>query len=234
MLMTRYSTALLAFFLFASPLNAVADNNFETLRHIDVSGKGVINSTPDIATLTLTFSQRDKQALRAKKSVDDQVAELLKMTKRLHIEDKDIQAAKLSIYPEYDHKNNRQLIGYNVSRDVQVRLRDLLSYPELLEASVEIGATHTGQLQFDFSHRKELENKALQAAFKEAKQQARLLAEIAGEKLGKVQWIHSSGGQSPVPMQRMAMMSERSASDSYQTGEMALSRHVQVRFSLQD
>ena len=234
MLITRYTAALLTFFLFTSPLYAAADNNSESLRHIDVSGKGIIYSTPDIATLTLTFSQRDKQAMRAKKTVDDQVLALLKITNRLHIEDKDIQAARLSISPEYDHKNNRQLMGYNVSRDVQLRLRELLIYPKLLEAGVEIGATHTGQLRFDFSHRKALENQALQAAFTAAEQQARLLADVAGEKLGNVQWIHSSAEQSPTPMLRMSMMSEKSARDSYQSGEMALSRHVKVRFSLQD
>ena len=233
MLMTRYTTALLAFFLFTSPLYALTKDNTVNPRHIEISGKGVINSTPDIALLTLTFSQRDKQALRAKKTVDKQVSDLLTLTKRLQIEDKDIQAARLTIYPEYDHKNNRQLIGYNVSREVQIRLRDLFSYPKLLEGSVEIGATRTSQLQFDFSNRKELENKALQAAFKDAEQQAKLLAEVSGEQLGKVQWIHTSGGQSPIPM-RMAMMAEMKADASYPTGEMALSRHVQVRFTLKD
>jgi len=233
MLMTRCTTALLALFLFTSPLYAQTTGNTTNPRHIEISGKGVINSTPDIALLTLTFSQRDKQALRAKKTVDQQVTDLLKLTKRLQIEEKDIQAARLTIYPEYDHKNNRQLIGYNVSREVQIRLRDLLSYPKLLEGSVEIGATHTSQLQFDFSNRKELENKALQVAFKDAEQQAKLLAKISGEQLGNVQWIHVSGGQPPIPM-RMAMMSKMSTDASYPTGEMALSRHVQVRFALTD
>jgi len=228
----RWATTL-ALIVFALPLHAASNVSTENLRHIDVSGKGIINATPDIALLTLTFSQRDKLALRAKTTVDGQVTELLALAKKLAIEDKDIQAARLTIYPEYDHKNNRQLIGFNVSRAVQVRLRDLLNYPKLLEASVAIGATHTGQLQLDFSNRNDLENKALQAAFKDAQQQARLLALVANDKLGKTLWIHASGSHTPTPM-RMTMMSERKADASYPTGEMALSRQVQVRFELQD
>ena len=155
------------------------------------------------------------------------------LSKQLNIKAKDIQAARLSIDPEYDHKNNRQLIGYRVSRDVQIRIRDLLNYPKLLEGAVDIGATHTGQLQLDFSNRKALENKALQAAYIDAKAQAQLLADVSEDRLGKALWIHASASHSPVPM-RMAMMAEMKADASYPTGEMALSRQVQVRFELLD
>jgi len=236
----RWTSTTLALFLITLTLHsptATAQTSVTPTpqRHIEVSGEGKIYATPDIALLTLSFSQRDKQALRAKKTIDSQVSELLALAKRLQIEDKDIQAARLTIYPEYDHKNNRQLIGYNVSREVQVKLRDLLNYPKLLEGSVEIGATHAGQLQLDFSNRKELENQALQAAFKDARQQAKLLAEVSGDQLGKTLWIHAAGGRAPAPMKlRMAMMDESATGASYPTGEMALSRHVQVRFALND
>jgi len=230
---TRWKAATLALFIIAFPVRAES-NNTQAIRHIEVSGHGMVNETPDIALLTLTFSQRDKLARRAKTTVDSQVNDLLTLTKRLNIKNKDIQAARLSIYPEYDHKNNRQLIGYRVSRDVQVKLRDLLSYPELLEGAVDIGATHTGQLQLDFSNRKALENKALQAAFHDAKQQAELLAQASGDKLGKTLWIHTSAGHRPAPQMRMAMISDMKAEASYPTGEMALSRQVQVRFALQN
>lgn len=213
-------------------LPAHADTN-QQARHIDVNGHGLINETPDIALLTLTFSQRDQQARRAKSTVDSQVNDLLALSEQLGIAKKDIQAARLNIYPEYDHKNNRQLIGYRVSRDVQVRLSNLLNYPKLLEGAVDIGATHTGQLKLDFSNRKELENKALQAAFHDARQQAELLAEASGNKLGETLWIHSSMSYRPEPQMRMAMMSDMKAEASYPTGEMSLSRQVQVRFAIQ-
>ena len=229
---TRWTAATLALFVFALPVQAESDNSDAPVSYIDVNGNGVINETPDIAMLTLTFSQRDKQARRAKSTVDSQVNDLLMLTKRLSIKEQDIQAARLTIYPEYDHSNNRQLLGYRVSRDVQIRVRDLIIYPELLEGAVDIGASNAGQLQLDFSNRKSLENKALQAAFVDARQQAELLAEAAGDKLGETLWITTSSGYSPAPQLRM--MSEASADANYPTGEMALSRQVQVRFALQD
>jgi len=231
---TRWTATILAFFALASPAQADSNQQAANIRHIEVSGQGLVNEIPDIALLTLTFSQRDKQARRAKSTVDSQVNDLLDLTKQLGIKEKDIQAARLTIYPDYDHKNNRQLIGYRVSRDVQVKLRDLLNYPKLLEGAVDIGATNTGQLQLDFSNRKELENKALQAAFYDARQQAELLAQASGDKLGETLWIHTSGSHRPAPKMRMAMMSDMMAEKSYPTGEMSLSRQIQVRFSLQN
>lgn len=226
----RWTVTTLTLFALTLPIHA---DSTQPVRHIEVSGNGLVNETPDIALLTLTFSQRDKQARRAKTTVDSQVNDLLTLTKQLGIDKKDIQAARLNIYPEYDHKNNRQLIGYRVSRDVQVRLHDLLSYPKLLEGAVDIGATHTGQLQLDFSNRKELENKALQAAFHDARQQAELLAQASGDKLGETLWIHSAMNYRSEPKMRMAVMSDMNAEASYQTGEMSLTRQVQVRFAIQ-
>ena len=226
----RWSATTLALIFIAPPLFAQT-NSTTTERHIEVSGQGVIQATPDIALLRLTFSVRDKQVERAKILVDNQVDKLLSQLKQLKINDTDIQAAQLTLYPEYDHKNNRQLIGYQVNRDVQIRLRNMLNYPTLLESAAQIGATHSDQLQLDFSNRKALENQALHAAFADAKAQAQLLAEACGAKLGKTLWIHTSSDYGPSPM-RMAMMSEMKADASYPTGEIALSRQVQVRFEL--
>lgn len=226
----RLSVTTLTLLVLALPVYA---DSSQPIRHIEVNGKGLINETPDIALLTLTFSQQDKQARRAKATVDSQVNDLLTLTRQLGIDKKDIQAARLTIYPEYDHKNNRQLIGYRVSRDVQVRLRDLLNYPRLLEGAVDIGASHTGRLQLDFSNRKALENKALAAAFEDARQQAQLLAQASGDTLGETLWIHSAANYRPQPQMRMAMMSDMKAEASYPTGELSLTRQVQVRFALQ-
>lgn len=228
----RWTAATLAIFILPFSLQAHSDTT-PTQRYVEISGRGVIHETPDIAILSLTFSERHKQASYAKTTVDNQVEKFLGLSKQLNIKAKDIQAARISIYPEHDHKNNRQLIGYRVSRDVQVRIRDLLNYPKLLEGAVDIGATNTGQLQLDFSNRKALENKALQAAYRDARAQAQLLAEVSGDKLGKTLWIQASAGHTPVPM-RMAIMAEMKADASYPTGEMSLTRQVQVRFELQD
>jgi hypothetical protein len=227
--MTRHIIALLTFFLFISP--SYAADNTKHQRHIEVSGHGQIYAAPDIARLTLTFSQRDIQTTVAKNAIDSQVNQLLTLARKLAIQKQDVQAAQFTIYPQYDRKNKHQLNGYNVSREVHITLRDLSNYPLLLEGSVALGASHIKQPQFDFSNRKTLENKALQAAFKDAQQQAHLLAKVAGDKLGKTLWIHASGGHAPM---RMGMLAESFADTNYPTGEIALTRQIQVRFALQD
>jgi len=108
---TRWTATTLAFFTLALPVQADSNQQATNIRHIEVSGQGLVNETPDIALLTLTFSQRDKQARRAKSTVDSQVDDLLTLTQQLGIKKKDLQAARLTIYPEYAHKNSRQRSG---------------------------------------------------------------------------------------------------------------------------
>ena len=234
----RWTAVIFAALIIAAPLRAESPSA-QQLPYIEVSGRGIIQATPDVATVTLTFSQLDQQASAAKRLVDAQVAELLQLCQKLQIEQRDIQAARLTLYPEYDYSNHkehpgsRKLIGYRVNRDVEIKLRDLLDYPRLLEGAIGIGASHSGQLQLDFSNRKALEDKALQAAFGDAKAQAELLAQSAGGQLGRPLWIHASSAHSPGPI-RMAVMAEMKADSSYPTGEMEVSRQLQVRFALKD
>lgn len=204
------------------------------LRQIEVSGIGKITEQPDLATTSFTFSQRAQVAAQGKKIVDTQVTNLLKLCEKLNIEPADIQAAKLNIYPEYDYKNERKLIGYQVNREVQVKVRDLQQYPRLLEGAVGIGATHSGNLLLDFSDRDALENKAMLKAFTQARQKAELLAKQAGGKLDQVLWISETGSMPPPMPMRMAAAKAESLDAPYPTGDVEISKQLLVRFSIKD
>lgn len=204
-------------------------------RQIEVSGIGKITEQPDMATTSFSFSQRAKVAAQGKKIVDTQVTNLLKLCEKLGIKEADIHAAQFTVYPEYDYKRNRELIGYRVNREVRVKVRDLQQYPRLLDGAVGIGATHSGSLTLDFSDRDALENKAMLKAFEHAKQKAKLLAKKAGSKLGEVRWISETGSsQPPIPVPMARMMEAQAADAPYPTGELELTKHLLVRFKLED
>lgn len=201
-------------------------------RMIEVSGLGKIFQAPDTATTSFSFSQRSMQTAQGKALIDTQVTNLLKLCEKLGIETADIQAANLSVYPQYDFKRNRELIGYQVTREVRVKVRNLQQYPALLDGAVKIGATHSGSLSLDFSNREELEQQAMLKAFEQAELKANLLAKKAKAKLGEVMWI-SESGQMPAPIYHArAMNMAESADASYPTGEVEINKTLLVRFSL--
>jgi len=223
------STTLCAGLLLISMLS----NAESAMRQIEVNGVGKISEQPDMAITSFTFSQRSQVAAQGKKLIDTQVDNLLKLCEKLGIDSADIQAAKLTLYPRYDHQNRRQLLDYQVAREVQVKVRDLRQYPRLLEGAVGIGASHSGNLQLEFSDRDALENRAMIKAFQQAKHKAELLAEQANSKLGQVVWLSESGNGSPPMPLRMAATAE-SLDAAYPTGEVEISKRLVVRFSLKD
>lgn len=227
-------TRFLCLFLVTGMVYAASDQPVP-LRQIEVSGIGKIIQQPDLATTSFTFSHRSNQAAQGKILVDTQVTNLIKLCEKLGIKEADIHAARLNVYPEYDYKNNRALIGYNVNREVQIKVRDLQQYPRLLDGAVGIGATHSGNLSLDFSDREALENKAMLKAFENAKQKAALLAKQANSKLGEALWISETESMPPMPKvlsMRMSATAE-SADASYPTGELELVKHLLVRFRLE-
>ncbi len=204
----------------------------ETTSQIQVSGLGKINAPPDMAHVEFSFSERATTAAPAREKVDQDVARLLALGTKLQIKEEDIQASRLQIQPEYDYKQDRRLIGYRVTRDVRITLRDLDDYAQLLDGSVKIGVTSSGNLQLDFSNRDQLENQAMLAAFDKAREKAQLLAAQAGGKLGAAVWISESGGFSPPPPVPMRMMAAEAADASYPTGHHEISKQVEVRFTV--
>jgi len=221
-------------FMFAcATLASASGHSQETLLpQLSVSGTGEVTANPDMASVTFNLSQRSQQAAQAKKLVDTQASNLMKLARKLKIADKDIHAARLSVFPEYDYKRDRQLLGYRVTRDITFKLRNLDNYARLLEDAIGIGAIHNGNLVLGFSDQTSLDRKSMLLAFDDAKAKAEMLAKQAGGSLGRATWISESETTYPSPPTLMRAQAIEAADASYPTGALDLKNTVRVRFEL--
>lgn len=208
-------------------------------RTIAVSGQAQIQAEPDQALLTLGVESRKMQLEEARTEVNRTVDAVLKLTRELKIDQKYVSTTRISVRPEYNWDNDareRNLIGYFVSRQVQVDLRELDKLGLLLERSLDLGVNQAGDPQLDSSKRRDLERDALAKAVADARLNAETVARAAGARLGPPRSISASGSYSPPPMPMMravAMSAEaKSAADSYQSGEMSFNANVQVEYDL--
>jgi len=206
--------------------------NDEPPRLIEISGQGEVKAVPDIITTTFSFSEQSRDQAGAKRLVDTQVTNLMKLLKKLGIAEKDVSAAQLQLYPQYDYKRQRELIGYQVQRNITIKVRELENYPKLLEGAVGIGATHSGGITMDYSQRKLLQQSAMLEAFKDAKRKAKLLAKEAGGTLGTVLSIREQGCTNQPQPRGYAMLAEAKSDASYPTGEQTIRRQIFVTFEL--
>jgi len=203
-----------------------------------VSGQGEVAAQPDMARVTLGVEARRPTLAEARSAVTASVDRVLALTRDLEIEPKYVNATRLQVQPEYnwnEKDRKRVLLGYVVSRQVEVELRDLDQLGALLERAVSAGANQVGDAALDSTRRKELERQAMALAVQDARLNAEALARAAGVQLGAVRTLNASGSAPPMPMYRMsAAMADAAAPPeaTYQAGDMKFTANVSAEYDL--
>jgi uncharacterized protein YggE len=209
-------------------------------RSITVSGQGEVQAEPDQAIVTMGVESRKPRLEEARAEVAKTVEAVLKLTRDLKIDQKYVRATRISVQPEYNWDNGareRNLIGYFVSRQVEVDLRDLEKLGQLLEKATDLGVNQLGDPRLDSSKRRDLERQSLAKAVEDARLNAEAVAKAAGVKLGAARTISATSGYVPPPMPMRMKTMEMSAaaadaSQTYQSGQMVFNGNVQVEYDL--
>ena len=188
-----------------------------------VTGEGKIDLAPDLAILNLGVMREAKTARGALSANNSAMAEVIAAMKDEGIEPRDLQTSNFSIQPRYvyhrpkdgEQQKPPKIVGYTVSNNLTVRIRDLKSIGEILDTSVTLGVNSGGHIQFGNDDPKPAITKARTAAMKDAMQRAGTLTSAAGVSLGRILEINESFNRPhPVPMARGKMMAEAAMSDS--------------------
>jgi len=209
-------------------------------RTVSVSGSGEVSAEPDLARVTLGVEARGPTLAEARTEVTATVDRVLKLTRDLRIDPKLVNATRVQVQPEYNWNpkdKKRTLLGYFVSRQIQVELRDLEQLGPLLERAVDAGANQVGDPMLDSSRRKDLEREAMTKAVEDARLNAETLARAAGTKLGPILNLNGGASGPPMPMYRVrAAMAEAAAPPppeaTYQPGEMKFAANVNAEYEL--
>lgn len=212
----------------------------EQPRTIAVNGLGEVRAQPDMATVVLGAEARKPKLEQARAEVAQAVDGILKLARELKIDPKDVQATRINVQPEYNWDQNareRNLIGYYVSRQVEIELRDLGKLGQLLERATDLGVNQLGDPRLDSSKRKELAREALAAAIADARLNAEVAAKAAGVKLGtpRIVTANTQSHPPPVPVMGAALPMGaplEKAADTYRSGEMTFTVTVHMQYDM--
>ena len=147
-------------------------------RTVTVSGMAEVSAEPDIARVTLGVESRKPTMEAARAEVAATVDRVLALARELKIDPKQVNATRVQVQPEYRWNENdreRVLLGYVVSRQVEVELKDLDKLGALLERAVDAGVNQVGDPMLDSSRRKDLEREAMTKAVEDARLNAEAL-----------------------------------------------------------
>jgi len=155
-------------------------------RLVTVTGEAVVNVVPDEVVLTLGVESSDKQLRRAKSLNDERVKQVLAAAEKLGIPAKDIQTDHISIEPRYrDNYEQRDFVGYFVRQTIEITLKDISQFENLLTDALDAGANYVHGIQFRTSELRKHKDEARALAIKAAREKAVALAQELDQNVGK-------------------------------------------------
>ena len=204
---------------------------------IVVVGEGEAAVAPDLALLTLGVMREAATAGEALDAANKAMAAVIADMKAAGVADRDLQTAGLQVMPRYtftnrpDGSQEAQLVGYQVTNTLSVRVREIAKAGELLDRAVKLGVNQNTSIAFANDDTSAVLTEARQRAVADAMARARTLSEAAGVSLGRVLEIVEQNGATPLPLMEKAFARAADAVP-VEAGENAYRVQVTVTFEL--
>lgn len=201
---------------------------------ITVTGEGVVDGVPDIATLSLGVTTIGDSAAAAMAANTEALNAVMARLKGAGIGDRDMQTTNLSINPNwtgYDNGARQRIDGYTASNQLTVRIRELDGLGSVLDAAIQDGANTLNGLSFGLSEPRPAMDQARKEAVEDARARATLLVEAAGATLGPIVSITEGGGYMP-PQPMFRQSADAAGAVPVAAGEVATTASVTVVFEI--
>ena len=203
---------------------------------IIVNGEGKVKVVPDQATIAATVETKGNNAKEVKKQNDEKIDAILKFIKKMNLAPADFKTQRVSLNPQYDYEKKKH--SYNATQTIEILLRDLSNYDELMEGLVNQGINRIDNVTFQSSKMKQYESEARKLAMKEAKLKAEDYVSVLGQKVGRALTISDNSQtyyRQPmyVGMKTMQSNDMSAPRETLAAGEITISATVTVNFILE-
>ena len=197
---------------------------------VTVTGEASLSVAPDAAVIRIGVTSVGKTAKAASEINTKEMTAVLAAIKASGIAERDIQTSRLSLQPQYDPNKagTARLLGFQVTNQLTVTIRDIGKLPELLDSAVGAGANEMSGIEFIVSKQSNLLDQARGEAIADARRKAELYAKAAGAKIGPVLAITEEGASPPHPV----MKALRAGAVPIAPGEQTLRASVTVSYEL--
>ncbi len=206
-------------------------------RWIEVSGEGSVRAKPDFARVTLGVTTTGKDAREAMAANAKSANALVALIKSEGVAPADIQTSDLSISPMFSNQPPAQagtptIIGYSVSNNVTVTVRDISSLGPLLDKAVAAGANAIYGIGYGQNDPSALLDKARPLAVADARRKAEIYALAGGAKIGRLMELTDEAGARPVAFAARTYAQGAAAPTPIEAGEDKLTVTIMARFEL--
>jgi uncharacterized protein YggE len=207
---------------------------------IQVTATANVDVVPDQATVSAGVQTDGKTAQEAMARNAELMRNVFTTLAANGIAEQDIATTNLNLSPRYDYeqRTNGQplLVGYRASNQVTVKSRNLDSTGRLIDALLKAGLNTINDVNFVVSEPEAAQAQARDAAIDKAMAKARVMAESANVRLGRLLSLQEGTSASPIRYNE-GMMAKSVSADSappLAPGEREIGATVTMSYAILD
>lgn len=208
---------------------------------LTLTGTATLQARPDFASVSIGVASKAPTTAAALDATSAAAGRILASAGAFGIEPRDLQTSYVSLQPAFRNvresggSSEQRPDGYTASNTVTIRIRDLGKLGEFLRTVVDGGANRIDGVEFELAEPAKLQRQVLAAAVRDAREQAAVIAEAAGVKLGRIEEIRFGADRpySAARRSRAVAAAAPAPAVPIEAGSLDVSAEVQVVFALE-
>jgi uncharacterized protein len=206
---------------------------------IYVGADGKFESPPDTAQIQFQVSVQEETSQAAFARASKDVEEVRQVMRANGIEPKQATIGYMSVQPAYDWKNpNHKVIGYRVTTDVTLRLKDFAKVAPVTQQLAAANVSESQALGYILENMDEAKDKAVEDAYRHARDVAGVLARVSGRVLGELSYASIDTYEArpilprPMAMRAMTAAPTPAPNEEFTPQTVTVTAHVNALFIL--
>jgi uncharacterized protein YggE len=205
-----------------------------------VGADGKFESAPDTAVIRFNISVQENTSQAAYEHASKDAEQVRQVLHANGIEPKAANVGFLSVQPMYDWKSTRQkVIGYRVTTDVTLKLKDFSKIGPITQQLADANVSETQTLNYTLETIDDAKNKAVEDAYRRARNSADAIARASGRIVGELSYASVDTFENqrvPVPRMARPMAAKAEAApaptEEFTPQTVTVTAHVNALFNL--
>ena len=153
-----------------------------------VGADGKFEAAPDTAVIQFNISVQENTSQAAYDHAAKDAEQVRQVLHANGIEPKTANLGFLSVQPVYEWKPKQKVIGYRVTTDVSLKLKDFSKIGPITQQLADANVSETQTLNYTLENMDEAKNKAVEDAYRRARNSADAIGRASGRAVGELSY----------------------------------------------
>jgi uncharacterized protein YggE len=166
-----------------------------------VGADGKFEANPDTALMQFNISAQEVTSREAYDHASKSAEQVRQILRSNGIDPKSAEISSFALQPVYNYKTpKRTLVGYRVNANVSLKLKDFSKIAPIVQQLADADVTDTQSLNYTLEDMDAAKAKAVDDAYRRARESAAALARSAGRGLGELSYASVDTFENVRPM----------------------------------